>query len=68
MEADTDIFLEQIAFDNVCMSVSKQLMWFGQTGCGFDISLAGICIFVNFCMDLVSVGSAAVMDSKVMQC
>lgn len=53
MEADADIFLEQIAFDNVCMSVSKQLMWLAQTGCGFGILLADICIFVNFCMDLI---------------
>lgn len=24
-----------------------------KNGCGFDILLAGICIFMNFCMDLV---------------
>lgn len=62
MEAKADIFLEQIAFDNVCRSVSEQSLWLRQTGCGFDISLAGICIFVNFFVWIF--GSAAVMDGQ----
>lgn len=68
MEANADLFLEQIAFDNVCRNVSKQSMWLGQNGCGFDILLAGICIFVKSLYGFGGYGSAAVMDSKVMQC
>lgn len=43
----------KLLFNNICRNVSRQSVWLGQSGCGFDISLAGICIFVNFCMDLV---------------
>lgn len=37
-------------------------------GWGIDILLTAICIFVTFLYGLGGCGSAAVMDSEVMQC